>query len=110
MRCSLFLERQISLQRVMLGAYPQQNFLTNELSTLKNTDLANPSNELIVLVHGFFKNKKDMAFLEKGLFNKGYSVTSVDLPTTFGSIETCHESMIRQLNGLLSNYSKVHFE
>ena len=45
-------------------------------------------NKILVLVHGFIKNNKDMLTL-KNFFSKDYQdIISVDLPTTFVSIDT----------------------
>lgn len=41
----------------------------------------------LVLVHGYYKNNKDMFTLEKNLEILGYEATSVDLPLTFKDIE-----------------------
>lgn len=43
---------------------------------------------VLILVHGFIKNNKDMLTL-KSFFSKDYKdIISVDLPTTFVSIDT----------------------
>ncbi|MGM0461871.1 MAG: hypothetical protein ACQEQ4_05560 [Fibrobacterota bacterium] len=51
---------------------------------------------LIVLIHGFFRTEKDMAFLKKKLQKHNRHVMAVTLPTTFKSMEQCVDSLDRQ--------------
>ncbi len=53
--------------------------------------------KVVVLVHGFFKGKQDMRFLEAGLVKAGFETIIVDLPTTFGSLDDCVKSLKFQL-------------
>jgi pimeloyl-ACP methyl ester carboxylesterase len=67
------------------------------------------NNILVLLVHGFFRNYKDMAVLKANLTDLGYQVSTVNLPTTFGSLETIYESFKEQLLHLnTTNYAKIH--
>ncbi|MCP4178512.1 MAG: alpha/beta fold hydrolase [bacterium] len=65
--------------------------------------------QLIVLVHGFFDNKKTMNFLETGLKASGYSTLSVNLPTYLGTIDECCFSLREQIGQLIEQYETVHF-
>lgn len=65
--------------------------------------------QLVVLVHGYFKNKSDMRYLENGLKNYGYRVISATLPTTFGSMDDCLNSLRLQISDMTKNYNRVHF-
>jgi triacylglycerol esterase/lipase EstA (alpha/beta hydrolase family) len=56
--------------------------------------------EITVLVHGFNKDRYDMAFLEKGLRKSGFKTVSVNLPTTFGTLEECRHSLSLQIKNL----------
>lgn len=52
---------------------------------------SNPSTEAqhkctVILVHGFFRTRRDMAFLQRGLKRRGYRAISVELPITRGTI------------------------
>ena len=40
-------------------------------------------NYRIALVHGFFRNYKDMEDLENNLMNMGYTVDNLNFPLTF---------------------------
>jgi pimeloyl-ACP methyl ester carboxylesterase len=40
----------------------------------------------VVLVHGFFRTQRDMAFLRRGLERRGFRVLCVELPITRGTI------------------------
>jgi pimeloyl-ACP methyl ester carboxylesterase len=51
---------------------------------------------LIVLIHGFFRTGKDMAFLKKKLQKHNRNVVAVTLPTTFKTLEECVDSLDRQ--------------
>lgn len=66
-------------------------------------------NTLVVLVHGFFKGPRDMAFLAKGLEQRGYSVLRVKLPTTFGSLEDCVDALHRQAGEQIRQAASVSF-
>jgi triacylglycerol lipase len=67
------------------------------------------SKEVVILVHGFFKSKSDMNYLEFGLKKEGYFVLNIDLPTTFGSFEDCIQSMHLQVNHIVKAPQKIHF-
>lgn len=41
----------------------------------------------VVLIHGFFRNYKDMRELEENLLNMGYEVDNLNFPLTFPKIE-----------------------
>ncbi|MCE5249882.1 alpha/beta fold hydrolase [bacterium] len=71
--------------------------------------IAEPENELVVLIHGFCRTKRDMYPLQTFLESRGYHVFCPTLPTAFGSLETCtlkFEEEFRELNG---QYDRVHF-
>lgn len=44
-------------------------------------------NYRIALIHGFFRNYKDMEDLENNLMNMGYTVDNLNFPLTFPPIE-----------------------
>lgn len=67
------------------------------------------SNRLIVLVHGFNKNRDDMRFLHRRLSSLGFNVISVDLPTTFGTIDDAVNSLHLQVSHQISNARPVSF-
>lgn len=83
--------------------------IRNNLPFDTEGELTVPPNRLIVLVHGFFKDKRDMDFLGKGLSRRGHKVFAVDLPTTFGSLEDCCRSMDSQLSTVISRYGHIGF-
>ena len=65
---------------------------------------------LVLLVHGFFKNYKDMEVLKTYLSDFGLDAYAVNLPTTFQSLETIYTSFKKQLLGIDTNsYTKIHF-
>lgn len=45
----------------------------------------------VVLLHGFFRTSRDMRPLKRFLEEEGFHVLSVDLPTTFGTMNECVE-------------------
>jgi len=67
------------------------------------------NDEITILIHGFGKNKNDMSYLEKGLSQFGFNVISVNLPTTFGSLNDCIKSLHFQVNDIIMNHKKVHY-
>lgn len=73
------------------------------------TDEATPLGGLVVLVHGFARDRDDMKFLEEGLSKRGYVVYTVNLPTTFGSVEDCTASMTSQLAPVIGRYGRIDF-
>lgn len=67
------------------------------------------STALIVLVHEFNKGRDDMCFLQEQLSSLGFEVLSVDLPTTFGTIEDSVNSLYLQVWNKVSNGRPVSF-
>ncbi len=65
---------------------------------------------LVLLVHGFFRNHKDMAILKTYLSDLGQEVYAVNLPTSFQSLETIYTSFKKQLLEIdTTSYTKIHF-
>jgi pimeloyl-ACP methyl ester carboxylesterase len=65
---------------------------------------------LVLLVHGFFRNDKDMEVLKTYLGDYGQDVYSVNLPTTFQPLEKIYTSFKKQLLDIDTNiYTKIHF-
>lgn len=52
---------------------------------------------MIVLVHGFYRDKRDMSYLRHALDSLGFETFVVDLPTTFGTLQEMVDSMALQL-------------
>ncbi len=55
---------------------------------------------MIILVHGFYRDKTDMSYLDMELNSLGYETFVVNLPTTFGSFEEIVDSFSSQLKSL----------
>lgn len=53
--------------------------------------------EITVLVHGFFTGPKDMAYLENGLQKAGFKTYAPKLPSTFGTLQDCVDSLKAQM-------------
>jgi pimeloyl-ACP methyl ester carboxylesterase len=65
--------------------------------------------EIIILLHGFSKSYRDMLPLSKNLKKLGCQTHSVNLPTTFKSMEGCYLALKEQLNVLkFADYDTVH--
>lgn len=64
---------------------------------------------IIILVHGFFKSRSDMQYLEKGLIEAGYDVVSVSLPTTFASFNQCRQALHEQVYDLVCDADEVNY-
>lgn len=65
--------------------------------------------EITILVHGFNKSQSDMAYLEAGLKASGFTVLSVNLPTTFASLEQCRNSLAEQIKEVVEEYEVVNY-
>lgn len=52
---------------------------------------------MIILVHGFYRDKTDMSYLDMELNSLGYETFVVNLPTTFGSFDEILDSFTLQL-------------
>lgn len=66
----------------------------------------------VVLIHGYFKDHRDMIDLQKNLEVLGYECISMDLPLTFKSIEdstTIFEHKMREIILSLEEEEKVSF-
>jgi len=57
-------------------------------------------NYRIALIHGFFRNYKDMEELENNLMNMGYTVDNLNFPLTFPSIDMSIEILKKYLLSL----------
>ena len=66
-------------------------------------------NTLTILIHGFNKDSRDMAFLEKGLAETGLAAVSVDLPARFGTMEQCVEALDLQTGKITPGYGTVNY-
>jgi hypothetical protein len=69
------------------------------------------TNDLVVLVHGFIRNKRDMITLSNNLQRMGYNVLAVNLPTRFKSLEKCSELFEEKLIEIskgLTDSQKIH--
>ena len=67
--------------------------------------------EIVILIHGFNKDRSDMRTLDRYLTSKGYFCQSVNLPTTYGTIEECSKLLKNELDELTIkvDYHKIHF-
>jgi pimeloyl-ACP methyl ester carboxylesterase len=63
----------------------------------------------IVLIHGFYKNKHDMSFLEKRLKALGHETFTANLPTTYETFETALQTLALQLKPYEKKSTKMHF-
>lgn len=70
---------------------------------------SSPNRCLAILVHGFFRTRRDMAFLERGLKRCGYQTLRVHLPSTQGTIEEGVSALQRQLELPMQGAERVVF-
>lgn len=66
-------------------------------------------NELIVLVHGFFRTRRDMAFLGRYLQKNGFATFRPTLPAIFSSLDQCTAEFAKKLQQLPGNWDRIHF-
>ncbi|MFH1965383.1 MAG: alpha/beta fold hydrolase [Acidobacteriota bacterium] len=66
-------------------------------------------NSLTILIHGFNKDSRDMAFLEKGLSESGFETVSVDLPARLGTMDKCIEVLHLQISDLVREHQAVNY-
>ena len=69
----------------------------------------NKRRELIILIHGFFRTRHDMAFLARFFEKNGYDVFRPNLPTSFSTLEQCTERLERKLQAMLLDGQRLHF-
>ncbi len=67
------------------------------------------TDDIIILVHGFNKGRRDMAYLEAGLVHAGWNTHALSLPTLFGDMDACVAAMAAQLAGISGRYRRVHY-
>ncbi len=60
-------------------------------------------NKKVILVHGYFRNHKDMLDLKKNLEKVGYEVISVNLPLTFKTIEGASDIFNKKMREIIAN-------
>jgi alpha-beta hydrolase superfamily lysophospholipase len=68
-----------------------------------------PQNELIVLVHGFFRTRRDMAYLAAYFQQKGYATFRPTLPTIFSSLDQCTARLAEKLQQQPRHWQRIHF-
>ncbi|MEW6519516.1 MAG: alpha/beta fold hydrolase [Thermodesulfobacteriota bacterium] len=68
-----------------------------------------PGNEMIVLVHGFFRTRRDMAFLAGYCEKNGYAAFRPTLPAFFSSLEQCTAELAEKLQQLPRDFQRIHF-
>lgn len=66
-------------------------------------------NEIIVLVHGFFRTRRDMAFLARYFQKNGYATFRPTLPTVFSSLDQCTAQFEKKLQQLPRDCDRIHF-
>ena len=66
--------------------------------------------ELVVIVHGYYKNSQDMSDLCRWLEDWEYTTFAPRLPTTFGTLEDCHRAFAKRYYAFnTSSFAKIHF-
>ncbi|RJX35428.1 MAG: alpha/beta fold hydrolase [Desulfurivibrio sp.] len=65
--------------------------------------------EMIVLVHGFFRTRRDMAFLAGYCEKRGYLTFRPTLPAFFSSLEQCTAGFAKKLQQLPRDFQRIHF-
>ena len=66
-------------------------------------------NDITILVHGFFRTRSDMRYLEAGLKAMGRQVLSVQLPTFFSSLDQCCDALAAQVDPIAATAKTVHY-
>ncbi|MCK9294256.1 MAG: alpha/beta hydrolase [Desulfobulbaceae bacterium] len=66
-------------------------------------------NELIVLVHGFFRTRRDMAYLARYFQKNGYAIFRPTLPTFFSSLDQCTTQLAEKLQQQPRHWQRIHF-
>nr|WP_067285939.1 alpha/beta fold hydrolase [Marinobacterium profundum] len=67
------------------------------------------NDEITILVHGFNRGRRDMAYLEAGLHREGWHTRALNLPTLFGDMNDCVAAMSAQLDDITGSYRRVHY-
>ncbi|ANG64198.1 hypothetical protein A8C75_18110 [Marinobacterium aestuarii] len=67
------------------------------------------NDDITILVHGFNRGRRDMAYLEAGLRRQGWHTRALNLPTLFGDMDDCVAAMSAQLNDIQGRYRRVHY-
>jgi alpha-beta hydrolase superfamily lysophospholipase len=65
--------------------------------------------EIIVLVHGFFRTRRDMAFLARYFQKNGYATFRPTLPAIFSSLDQCTAQFEKKLQQLPRDCDRIHF-
>ena len=95
---------------VFIGFEISGNARTEDIVTHVPDSLnARKNTEMVVLLHGFNRTKRDMSTLEKFFRSQGYHVSAPDLPILFRSLEDCTKEFEHEFNNIQGNYDRVHF-
>ncbi len=70
--------------------------------------MENGNDSLTVLVHGYFKDGRDMAALGRHLEGLGRRIAIADLPATFGTLERCRDGLAGFIDGAAPDGITVH--
>ncbi|MDY0213513.1 MAG: alpha/beta fold hydrolase [Desulfuromonadaceae bacterium] len=68
-----------------------------------------PNDCLAILVHGFFRTRRDMAFLDHGLQEHSYQTLRVNLPSTRGTLEDQVSALQQQIELPMKKVKRVVF-
>ena len=63
----------------------------------------------VVLVHGFFRQGRNMRYLARKLESRGYNAFVPTLPTTFRNVRECSESLAEMIEKNVPGDGVVHF-
>lgn len=63
----------------------------------------------IILVHGFFRTRRDMRFLADHFRRRGFRTSAFTLPATFGSLADCVEQFGHHMEALSTGGETLHF-
>ena len=79
-----------------------------ESCRLKHEDVTD-SIKTEVLVHGFFRSKRDMRYLEEKLKERGYRVFAPTLPAIFGNVRECSDLLTQMIEENVLEEGVMHF-
>ncbi|MFN2364108.1 MAG: esterase/lipase family protein [Halarsenatibacteraceae bacterium] len=90
------------MNKILITSLILVTFLIANLVIAGESLQAANNKEVVVLIHGYNKDYKDMLFLKEYLEEKNYKAVTVDLPLRFRSVEYATEIFKDKMNNIIA--------
>ncbi|MHB9028548.1 MAG: esterase/lipase family protein [Candidatus Latescibacterota bacterium] len=67
-----------------------------------------PQRDVVILIHGFFRTGRDMHRLRNLLAEYGWRASAITVPSFFGALDDCVDTLGKKLAGMRSDAGRIH--